>query len=186
MARFTTIVALIGQDTGPLVSAVADAATNVGAVLLRDFAAEEPRIRMRVAWREAQRRKTIYTLTDFDPMQPVVDAWAARSKGIEHDLPLEVGAIERMELPEYLLVTEDLQGEIVHWYHGLMHGYSSRRVLAVARLPQAVHGALEHLRADRPFPSAEIVARAALDFVPTDLSRSSDSGRASIATSFVV
>ena len=185
MARFTTIVALIGQDTGPLVSAVATRATNVGAVLLRDFEPEEPRNRLRLAWREAQRRKAIYTLTDFDPMQPVVDAWAQRSTGHEHDLSLEVASTAKMELPEYLFVTDDLEGELVHWYHGLMHGYSSRRVVTVERLPEAIHSALEHLRADRPFPNADVVARAALDFAPTRLSRSTDSGKASIATSFV-
>lgn len=178
-------MALIGQGTAPLVSAVASSATNVGSVLLGDFEPEESRIRLRLAWREAQRRKTIYTLTDFDPMQPVVDAWAARSTGDVHELPLEVASTARMELPEYLLVTDDLEGELVHWYHGLMHGYSSRRVVTVERLPEAIYGALEHLRADRPFPNAEIVARAALEFAPTDLSRSTDSGRASIATSFV-
>ena len=185
MARFTTIVSIVGQDADALVSEVASRATNVGAVRLADFEEEQPRDRLRLAWREAQRRKTIYTLTDFDPMQPVVDAWAARSMGNEHHLPLEVASVERMELPEYLFVADDLEGERLHWYHGLMHGYSSRRVVTVERFPDAVHRALEHLRPDRPFPSAEMVSRAALDFAPTRLSKASETGRASIATSFV-
>ncbi len=170
MARFTTIVAVIGQEVGPLVSALADKATNVGAVLLDDHGADDVRERIRLAWREAQRRKTIYTLTDFDPMQQIVEAWAARSRGDDHQLSLEIGLVERLELPEYLLVTGDVADETVHWYHGLLHGFASRRVLAVQRSPEAIQGVLEHLRSDRPFPAADVVSRAALDYAPTRLS----------------
>lgn len=182
MARFTTIVAVIGPDAGPLVAASAHQATNVGAVRLEDFEHEDTRVRLRLAWSEAQRRKTIYTLTDFDPMQPVVDAWAARSSGGDHRLSLEVGLSERTELPEYVLITDDVGGETVHWYHGLLHGFASKRVLTVRRSPEAILGTLEHLRSDRAFPTADVVSQEALDFAPTRLSRSPEDGASDTAT----
>lgn len=169
VVRFTTLVAVIGPDAGPIVSRVAHDATNVGVVRLEDGEGEDDRHRLRHAWREAQRRKAVYTLVDFDPIERVVAAWCARLTGVENDLDVEVGLTGPERLPEYVLVTDDTEGPAIQWYHGLLRGFAPRRVMTVTATPASVHDALTRLRPERDLPTADVVARAALTYAPTGL-----------------
>jgi hypothetical protein len=182
VARFTTIVAVIGPDAGSLVSAVAHDATNVGAVRLRDVDPENDRDALHSAWREAQRRKAIYTLIDFDPMERVVAEWCARLTGADHRLDVEVGLTGAEKLPDYLLVIDEVEGAAVQWYHGLLRGFAPRRVVTVGATPGSVHDALIRLRPERSLPDAHVVAEAALVYVPTGLSVDSVDRGTDVAT----
>ena len=172
MARLTTIVALVADDAREIVQAVAADAMNVTAVLREAQEELDSTFPQSAAWRQAERGSNVYTLIDFDPMESVVAAWTARLEGAEHSLDVEVGRTGRIELPEYVLVADDIEDGRVHWYHGHLRSYAPRRVLTTKPTPAAVHRRLSQLRSDRPLPRSDEVALAALDYSPTTMSSS--------------
>lgn len=177
VVRLTTLVAVIGPEAGPIVSRVAHDAANVGVVRVEDGKGEDEREDLLIAWGEAQRRRTIYTLVDFDPMAAVVAAWGSRLTGGENDLDVEVGLTGGDRLPDYVLVTEGTEGPAIQWYHGLLRGFAPRRVVTVAASPTSIHDALTRLRPGRGFPAADVVAKAALTYAPTDLTGAGDAAQ---------
>jgi hypothetical protein len=168
--RFTTIVSVISPAAGEIVDAVAAGAANVTAVRQAHVEAGGEPSRRRLAWAEAARGRNIYTLVDFDPAQPLVDAWVARLGGDPHAMDTVSGVVGQGGLAEYFLVADDVAGERVHWYHGLLHSLAPRRVVPIESRPASVVDSLAHLRPSPPFPDAATLVRAALSYVPTGLS----------------
>jgi hypothetical protein len=176
MMRLTTIVAVVADNARDLVEAVAGDATNVTAVLQETPDQLDPGRLKSSALRRAEAGNNVYTLIDFDPMAAVVDAWVARLGGKENHLDVEVGRIGAVALPEYFLVADDIDDARVHWYHGHLNSYAPRRVVTIEPSPPAIHRRLSHLRSDRAFPTADVIARAALDYSPTTLSSTETDG----------
>jgi hypothetical protein len=176
MARFTTIVTVISHLATELVMDTARAAANVSGVVLPTEDAEQPSDRRAAAWADAERHKSVYTLTDFDPLQPVIEAWAARLQGRDNDLAIVAG-LATGALAEYVLVTEELDEPVVHWYLGLLKTMAPQRIIAITPTPGSILDALSHLRPERAFPDAATVARAALSYVPTSLSAPDHAGQ---------
>jgi hypothetical protein len=98
---------------------------------------------------------TTYALGDEDPLAPVADAWVRRfdEAGPVGELEVAVTAtVARwragtVELPDYYLVTgvEDLTPTRRHWYFGVLHDASPRRIVPVDPDARRVLGALEAL-----------------------------------------
>lgn len=170
MPRFTTVVAVISDDARELVSAVDENAANTTAVRLADFEGAEDADQRRIAWSEATRRRNVYTLIDFDPLTPLVEAWVARLQGRTDALDAAPALVEPDSLAEYFLIADDVEGDVLHWYHGLLRGFAPRRVVAIRPNPTSIMEALAHLKAAPAFPSADAIARTALEYVPTGLS----------------
>ena len=172
MARFTTIVALVAPEATELVRAVERDATNVSSISAEDRRFDTAPERRRAAWADAERGRNVYTLTDFDPLEPLVDAWTRRLDGETHALDAAGALVETHTLPEYVLLDDAIDDSSVHWYLGLLRGYSPNRVVPVRPDPSAVVEALGHLRSGPAFPSPGELARAATEYVPTGITGS--------------
>lgn len=173
MKRFTTIVVLVSPRAAELVSDVAADAKNVTAVRIADAEGANEAERRRDAWSEARRRRNVYTLIDFDPLTELIEAWADRLRGRDQSLEAAIGTVAEDSLAEYVLVADDVAGEIVHWYHGLLRRFAPRRVLTVTSHPASILDALAHLEPSPAFPKGDVIARAALEYVPTEISAES-------------
>jgi hypothetical protein len=168
--RFTTIVLLVSPRASELVSDVAADATNVTAVRIGDAEGASEAERRRDAWSEARRRRNVYTLIDFDPLTELIEAWNDRLRGRDQSLEAVVGTVDADTLAEYVFVADDVEGEIVHWYHGLLRRFAPRRVLTVRSHPASILDALAHLRPSPALPNGDVIAQAALEYVPTGIS----------------
>lgn len=174
MARFTTIIAMVADRATELVHAVEEDATNVTAVRIDDQPFETVSDRRRAAWADAERRRNVYTITDFDPLAPLLEAWAKRLGGDAHAMDSALALVDRRALPEYVFVDDTLEDDSIHWYLGLLRGFSVNRVVPVSPTPWAVINALGHLRSGPLFPTSAGVVAAALDYVPTGLAKGDD------------
>ena len=167
MRRTTTVVCTVGIDE-EVVETAAAAGSNVAYqaaptlpndVIERMRAARDPLA-------AARRRGAIYTLITVDPLEPVVREWSARLRGEEHDLGTVVGLAADEPLPEYYVVSVDLEGEPVHWYLDHVYRSSDRRVIPIEPTVTAVLHALGHLPHGVELPHGRALAAAATDYVP--------------------
>lgn len=170
MSRFTTVVLLVSSISSELVTAVEADAANVTAVRMVDTAGDDDTQRRRSAWSAATHGRNVYTLVDFDPLADLANAWVDRLQGRSHALDAATGLVEDDDLAEYVLVADDVEGDAVHWYHGLMRGFAPRRIITVKPNPASIVDALAHLKPAPAFPSVEEIVRAALEYVPTGMS----------------
>lgn len=167
MRRTTTVVCTIGIAE----EAVAEAAalgSNVAfepSASLPDDAVERMRA-SRSTLAAARRRNSIYTVITVDPLEPVVGEWAARLRGEDNDLETAIGLAPAEPLPEYYLVSVDLQGDEVHWYLDHVYRSSDRRVLPIEPTTDALLHTLAHLPHGAELPNARDVAAGASDYVP--------------------
>jgi hypothetical protein len=165
--RTTTVICGVGFPPGRL-QAVADAGSNV-AFEAPPSLAEDVLARSQAAWSlmdAARRRSSIYTLTDLDPLEPVVRAWAARLTGEEHDLETAIGLVRDEPVPDYYLVASDLEGDVVHWYLDHVYRLADRRVVPVATTVSAILRTVGRLPRGPELPLAPKLAEAARDYVP--------------------
>ena len=165
MARFTTIVALVADRADEVVAAVEAGATNVSAVRAPGDATSD----IRSAWSDAERRRNVFTLTDFDPHAGLVDAWVRRLGGERHAMDAGEALLLVDSLPEYYFVDEAIEDDRVHWYLGMLRSMSPRRVVPVGADPGSVIAALTHLAAGPALPGAKALLRKAAGYVPTGL-----------------
>lgn len=165
MRASSTLIAVIGANTGEVIRRVAAASLNVGfeAVDEQGEARTESR---REAWDRARQHGLIYTLVNADPLEPLVDEWAKRLEGESHELELAIASTSGTELPDYYLVDEHLPPPRVDWYLANLGRLAPARVVPVAIEPERLAARLGALPYGAPFPSTEQIAATARDFVP--------------------
>jgi hypothetical protein len=157
----TTVVAVVGADSGACVARLGDA-VNVAPATVADT--DDVLDRAVQAWSEATRVHTPYFVHDADPLAAVVDAWVRRTdeQGPVGELEVAVAAtlarwrVGSIELPDYYLVleAEALPPTRRHWYLGVLHRAAPARVVPVANAGEAAH-ALPRLGAGRWWPDVD-------------------------------
>jgi hypothetical protein len=168
MKAVSTLVAVIGENALDVARRVAAGSVNVGLEATVDqpegLAARAKSLQE--VWMRARHHGLIYTLVNSDPLRPVVDEWANRLLGEDHELELAIAAVGKPELPDYYLVDEHLPTPQVDWYLANLHSLAPTRVLPVKMEPGPLAARLAALPFGRPFPSGDAVASSARHFVP--------------------
>jgi hypothetical protein len=162
------MVAVIGEGAAVAVGRVAAASSNVAAETVGQVPAGLTGWvqHLQEAWGKARRHALVYTLVDADPLGPVVEHWARRLAGEEHELELAIAAVGDAELPDYYLVDESLAAPTIDWYLGHLRSLAPSRVVPVTLGPGPLAARLGALDYGRPFPPGGEVAAAAREYVP--------------------
>lgn len=176
----TTVVAVIGAESGACVSALDDA-RNVAALRVEG---DEPDIRAMDAWKKCVRSRALYTIHDADPLKSVADAWAASFTGGPRG-DLEIAAAEtrarwRAEsigLPDFYLVLapEELPAGIRDWYLGVLHRAAPHRVVPVASEATMVRHTMASLGSGRWWPTLDEMLDGLETQLPDQLMANADS-----------
>jgi hypothetical protein len=158
----TTVVALVGESTLPVLEGL-DRAANVRTVAADP--AEPPLERAVAAWRSAAGSHRAYLVHDADPLAAVADAWVRffEQRCAAGELELAVAETLRrwragaFELPDYYLV---LDGDAFpatrrHWYLGVLHRAAPSRVVPAAGTAAAVREQLGRLAPGRWWPALD-------------------------------
>lgn len=160
----TTTIAVVGADASEASREVAAVASNVAAEFL------DEREGIFDGWRRALRHHAVYTLVDADPIAGVVDQWANRLEGRDHELELAIGTVPDLPSPAYYAVDPELGNTRVHWYLGLLMDLAPARILTVAATPGNLLEAIRHRPYGRSLPDLPELAARTRDFVPAGLS----------------
>jgi|FLYL01.1.fsa_nt_gi hypothetical protein len=115
--------------------------------------------------RRAGRHGSVYTLLPVDPFAPLVDAWARRLQGEDHQLEVLIGVAANTPVPDYYLVG-GLPEPQVHWYLGHLRSLAPTRVATVTLTAPGLRETLESLEYGRGLPDAAALAASARDYVP--------------------
>ncbi len=164
MAAQATIISVITDNASELCAAADAVATNVHSVGAPDSESDGSDRTER--WHLAKRKPPVYALVPFDPLQALIDAWAARLTGTADDFEVTVGVVGAIELPDYYLVDEDLGDPARAWYFELVYSLSPARVDAFHRTVDGLIAAIRSLRAGRALPDVRTIANQARTFVP--------------------
>jgi hypothetical protein len=164
----TTTVCVIADGASELVTEAASRAANVGGetspLATDDLVAQSSELAD--TWSRARRRRAVYTLVDADPLATVVDHWSRRLAGEPVDLDTAVALVGDGPMPDYYLVSAELDAPRVHWYLGLLAELAASRVEAVPATADGIITALRHRRSGPGLPSCREVALRAQDYVP--------------------
>lgn len=147
----TTVLAVVGPKAAACVTSL-EAARNVTTLLTSSE--DDPVQQTMKAWRQAARSRSLYTVHNADPLQPVVDSWSALFDGGPRG-DLEVAVAETLArersgaigLPDFYLVVdpENFAGRKRDWYLGVLHRAAPHRVVPVAPEGELVRAALASL-----------------------------------------
>jgi hypothetical protein len=175
----STVVALVGGDSEPLLSALADVPA-VRALSLREADPAE-------AARAVVSAASPYVVHDADPLEHVAAAWVElyEERATLGTLELEVQTFLDLfahgdaVMPDYYVVVEpeSIEGTWRHWWLGALAHRAPARVLPVEASPGALRARLRALPASRPWPDPEWLRRVQFD-IPDRVGLRDESGAA--------
>lgn len=175
----STVVALVGADSEPLLSGLSDVPA-VRALSLREA---EPA----VATRAVASAACPYVVHDADPLEHVAAAWVElyEEKATLGTLEVEVETLLGLfaagdaVMPDYYVVVEpqSIEGTWRHWWLGALAHRAPSRVLPVEASGAALRARLRALPSSRPWPDPEWLRRVQFD-IPDRVGLRDQSGAA--------
>ena len=161
----STVVALVGGDSEPLLSGLSDVPA-VRALSLREADPAE------AAWAVAS-ADCPYVVHDADPLEHVAAAWVELYEEratlgtleVEVETFLDLFALGGAVMPDYYVVVgpESIEGTWRHWWLGALAHRAPSRVLPVEASASALRARLRALPASRPWPDPEWLRRVQFD-----------------------
>lgn len=174
-----TVVALVGSDSEPLLSGLADVPA-VRALSLREA---EPA----AATRAVASADCPYVVHDADPLEHVAAAWVElyEEKATLGTLEVEVETLLGLfaagdaVMPDYYVVVgpESIEGTWRHWWLGALAHRAPSRVLPVEASGAALRARLRALPSSRPWPDPAWLRRVHFD-IPDRVGLRDQSGAA--------
>ena len=161
----STVVALVGADSEPLLSGLSD----VPAVLALSLREADPAL----AARAVAAADCPYDGHDADPLEHVAAAWVElyEERATLGTLEVEVATLLDLfaagdaVMPDYYVVVgpESIEGTWRHWWLGALAHRAPSRVLPVEASATALRARLRALPASRPWPDPEWLRRVQFD-----------------------
>lgn len=161
----STVVALVGAESEPLLSGLSDVPA-VRALSLREA---DPA----VAARAVESAESPYVVHDADPLEHVAAAWVElyEEKATLGTLEIEVETLLGLfaagdaVMPDYYVVVgpQSIEGTWRHWWLGALAHRAPSRVLPVEASGAALRARLRSLPASRPWPDPGWLRRVQFD-----------------------
>ena len=161
----STVVALVGVESEPLLSGLSDVPA-VRALSLREA---DPA----VAARAVESAESPYVVHDADPLEHVAAAWVElyEEKATLGTLEIEVETLLGLfaagdaVMPDYYVVVgpQSIEGTWRHWWLGALAHRAPSRVLPVEASGAALRARLRSLPSSRPWPDPGWLRRVQFD-----------------------